>query len=64
MVPNGRMRSNGHKYEHRKFHLNMRKDFFTVRVTEQQNRLPREGVEPPSLETFKTCLDVFLCSLL
>ncbi|KFQ89815.1 hypothetical protein N337_07849, partial [Phoenicopterus ruber ruber] len=55
---------NGHKLEHRKFNLNMRKNFFTVRVTEPWHRLPREGGESPSLERFKPCLDAALCSLL
>ncbi|KFQ33551.1 hypothetical protein N332_14946, partial [Mesitornis unicolor] len=53
---------NGSKLEHRR-NLNMRKHFFTVSVTEHWNRLPRESVEFPSLETFKTRLDAFLCGL-
>ncbi|KFQ39608.1 hypothetical protein N332_13937, partial [Mesitornis unicolor] len=51
------------KLEHRRFHVNIRKNFFTVRVTEHWNRLPREVVESPSPETFKTHLDMFLCDL-
>ncbi|KFQ75658.1 hypothetical protein N335_05197, partial [Phaethon lepturus] len=51
---------NRHKLQHGKFHLNMRKNFFTVRVMEHWNRLPREVVESPSLETVKTRLDAFL----
>ena len=42
----------------------MRKNFFPLRMTEPWNRLPREVVESPSLEIFKTCLDKTLCSLL
>jgi len=42
----------------------MRKTLFTLRVTEPWNRFPKEFVESPSLEIFKTCLDAILCSLL
>ncbi|KFV77641.1 hypothetical protein N308_11047, partial [Struthio camelus australis] len=54
---------NGQKLNHRKFHLNLRKNFFTVRVT-GWNRLPREVVECPSLEIFKSRLDVILGNML
>jgi len=64
VVPSYRTRGDGHKLRHRKFHLNMRKNFFTLRVTEHWNRLPREVVDSPSLEILKTRLDKVLCSLL
>jgi len=46
------------------FRLNPRKNFFPLRVTEPWPRLPREAVESPSLEIFKTHLDKVLYSLL
>jgi len=57
-------RSNGLKLGHGMSHTNMQKSFFTVRVMEHWNRLPREAVESPSMEIFKTSLDAYLCNLL
>ena len=42
----------------------MRWECVYVDVPEHGNRLPRESVVFPSLETFKTHLDMTLCNLL
>jgi len=64
VVCSNRTRSNGLNPEDRKFHTNMQKKFFMVRVTEHWDRLPREAGESPSMETLKTRMDAYLCDLL
>lgn len=64
VVPNDRMRNNGQKVKHKKFHPNMRKNWFTLRVTEHWSRLLGEVMESLFLEMHKTNLDTSLCNLL
>lgn len=62
-VPRDSVRSNGHKPKHRKFHLDMGKNF-TVRVAEQCHSLPGKVMDSSALETLKTCIDTFWYNLL
>ncbi|KFQ85062.1 hypothetical protein N337_09210, partial [Phoenicopterus ruber ruber] len=58
-----RTRGNGFKLKEGRFRLDIRKKFFTMRVVKHWNRLPKEGVAAPSLETFKFKLDGALGNL-
>jgi len=64
VVCNDRTRNSGLKFEHRKSHTNMLKNFFIGSVTEHWNGLPREVVESPFLEILRTSQDTYLCDLL
>lgn len=57
VVPSDRTRDRRHKSKHRKCSLSIRKNLFTLSVTERWNRLSREVLVPPYLEMFKTCLE-------
>ena len=55
-----RTRNNGFKLRERRFHLNSRKHFLTVRAVCRWNKLPPRVVESPLLEVFRRRLDEHL----
>jgi len=59
-----RTRSNGFKLRECRSRLDIRTTFFTMRVVKHRNRLPREVVEAPSMETFEARLDGALSNLI
>ena len=58
-----RTRGKGFKLKEGWFRVDIRKKFFTMRVVKHWNRLPREIVEAPYLETFQARLDGALSNL-
>ncbi|PKU45947.1 hypothetical protein llap_3750 [Limosa lapponica baueri] len=63
VVPSDRTRGNGHKLEY-KFPPKREEELLYCESGRAPEQAAQRGVESSSLETFKTCLDKFLCNLL
>ncbi|KAK4809231.1 hypothetical protein QYF61_012884 [Mycteria americana] len=64
LVPSDRTRGDENNLKHRKFHLNIKPHFFTVRVVKHWNRLSKGIVESPSMDMdfihSHRCFEVYL----
>lgn len=58
VVPSGTTRDNGHRTKCKQFHLNSRKQLFTLRVINYWHRLPKQVVESPSVMYFLACTNM------
>jgi len=58
-----RTRGNGFTLKEGRYRLDISKTFFKMRVVRDQNRLPREVIDTPSLEMLKVWLDGALSNL-
>jgi len=61
-VCSDRKRGSGFKLKEGRYTIDIRKQFFTMRVVKHWHRLPREVVDAPFLEIFKVRLDRTLIS--
>ena len=62
-VCSDRTRGKSCKLQEGRFRSDIKKKFFTMRVVKHWNLLPRDAVDVPSLEVFKTRLDGALSNL-
>lgn len=54
VIPSDRIRGNGHQLKHRRYYLNVQKQFFTVKMIEHRNRISRDAVQSPFVDAIRT----------
>ena len=60
LVINNRTRGHNYNIKGKPCKLDLRKNYFSLRVVDQWNRLPADVVNSPTLSTFKNKLDKFM----